>query len=130
VIFAAFRAIRHRIRVSRALRREKRKEKERSPEWPGVRDAFKKDHPNCSGCDSTEHLQVHHILPFHLYPTEELKTKNFIGLCMGPMECHLLLGHGGKFDCYNPLVVEHAASARRGNDRAKVEELARKYRRQ
>ena len=62
----------------------------------------------CAACGRTTHLQVHHIEPFHLRPELELDPANLITLCMGSYECHLVIGHGDSFRCYNPNVVEDA----------------------
>ena len=88
--------------------REKSKSKRRSSRWDEVRDAFVFEHPSCAACGSTNKLQVHHILPFHLHPDLELDPKNLIVLCMDVNECHLEIGHGGSFKYYNPQVVIHA----------------------
>jgi len=84
------------------------KSKKRSSHWDSTRDAFVKSHPACAACGSTKKLQVHHILPFHLHPELELDQKNLIALCMDENECHLEIGHGGSFKCYNPRVVAQA----------------------
>ena len=83
----------------------------RSPHWPTVEHAFRKDHPVCAACGSSENLNVHHMKPFHLFPQLELEPTNLITLCMDPkMECHIKLGHGGNFKAYNPNVQEDVAT--------------------
>jgi hypothetical protein len=57
-------------------------------------------------------LQVHHIVPFSVAPDLELEVSNLLTLCMGDFDCHLRLGHGGSFRCYNPRVIEDAAEFR------------------
>ena len=98
----------HPIQYARSAVREKSKSKKRSSRWDEVRDTFILEHPTCAACGATNKLQVHHILPFHLRPELELNPKNLIVLCMGINECHLEIGHGGSFRCYNPQVVIHA----------------------
>lgn len=65
----------------------------------------------CSACGTAEHIQVHHMRPFHLFPALELDESNLISLCMGSNLCHLLIGHGDSFKAWNPNVVLDAASA-------------------
>ena len=60
--------------------------------------------PTCAACGSSKKLNVHHKKPFHLYPELELDENNLVTLCMSKMECHLLIGHGSDFKCYNPYV--------------------------
>jgi 5-methylcytosine-specific restriction protein A len=81
----------------------------RSKKWPALERKFSKIHPTCSACGGTDQLQVHHIIPFHLKPELELEMSNLIMLCMGELDCHLRLGHGGSFSCYNPNIVVDAA---------------------
>ena len=93
----------------------------RSPQWPSVRDAFLKQHPECAACGSKgSKLQVHHIIPFSVDAdgdadgdgiSNELDTDNLITLCIdgvGHTDCHLMIGHGGNFRCHNPNAVRDA----------------------
>lgn len=80
----------------------------RSPHWSAVRDAFVKS-KCCAACGRKDKLNVHHILPFHLYPARELDPANLIVLCEGSTACHLTLGHLGDWKRFNPHVVEDAA---------------------
>jgi len=103
----------------------------RSPQWDEVRDAFVKKYPTCAACGGTESLQVHHIKPFHLHPELELDEGNLISLCMGEHNCHLNIGHGDSFKCYNPDVDIDSAHFRLGspNERKFIIENAKKKRR-
>jgi 5-methylcytosine-specific restriction endonuclease McrA len=78
-----------------------------------VRKKFLRENPACSVCGAkTGKLEVHHILPFHLHPENELNPKNFIVLCENNNDganCHLLFGHLGSFRSYNPNVKKDAA---------------------
>lgn len=96
------------VRYVRSVVREKSKSKKRSSKWDEVRDSFLSSHPACAACGSIKKLQVHHIMPFHLRPELELDPNNLIVLCMDINECHLEIGHGGSFRCYNPKVVVRA----------------------
>lgn len=106
-----FGTIRHSLRVAHSQFRESGKASDRSPRWAGVRDHFLEGHPSCAACGGREHVQVHHKQPFHEFPELELDLTNLISLCMGPAECHLLVGHGGNYKFYNPAVEQDAAES-------------------
>lgn len=86
----------------------------RSGHWPTVRKHFL-DGKVCAACGGTDKLEAHHIVPFHVHPEKELDPTNLIALCEGNpwMNCHLLIGHLGNFQSYNPNVVHDAAEWRR-----------------
>jgi hypothetical protein len=71
----------------------------RSPKWQSVRNEFIKTHDECVCCGSKNKLQVHHILPFCVDPSKELDPDNLATMCS---RCHLLIGHCGWFQRYNP----------------------------
>jgi hypothetical protein len=86
----------------------------RSPQWPGVRAAYLKDHSLCAACGGDDYLQVHHIMPFHLDRTLELEPKNLITLCEQPAyNCHFTWGHFHDWYGYNPNVKRDSAHYRR-----------------
>lgn len=89
----------------KSKRRERAKLRSRSKYWEAVRDRHLEMFPVCAGCGGHDELQVHHIVPFHISPELELVPRNLITLCMGYYDCHLKLGHGGSFRCYNPDIV-------------------------
>jgi 5-methylcytosine-specific restriction protein A len=77
----------------------------RSSQWPAKRKEHLKAEPTCQACGTTEHLQVHHILPFHLFPNLELDPKNLITLCEMPSRnCHYNYGHGFDWHLFDPEV--------------------------
>lgn len=121
----------HPFRLYQAKLREAKKSKDRSPEWPRVRDEHLREHPECEACGSRKNLQVHHIRPFHLFPELELSQGNLITLCMSLQECHLSLGHGGSWVCWDPEVLFHVSQYRhapiesRRKVRFKIEEAAK-----
>lgn len=83
----------------------------RSPKWSRLRDEFVLSHPYCSacGCKTKSILNVHHILPFHLYPELELDRNNLIVLCEGAgINCHFAFGHLLNWKAYNPRVIDDA----------------------
>ena len=88
--------------------REKIKSITRSNKWDEVRDTFIEKNSSCAACGSTKKLQVHHIKPFHLHPELELEESNLITLCMDKNDCHLNVGHGDSWRCYNPNVKSDA----------------------
>ena len=82
----------------------------RSSHWPAVRNAWLKDHPTCAACGRTDHLNVHHKRPFHLWPALELDRTNFLTLCENtPEQDHLIVGHFGNWKRFNPDVEADAA---------------------
>ena len=90
--------------------REHLKKTRRSPKWEHFRDEFLKGR-FCASCGGTKSLQAHHIKPYHTHKELELDPLNLIPLCMGRFDCHLFIGHGGRFDYSNPNVVKDAAAA-------------------
>ena len=81
----------------------------RSPKWPAVRKAHLKAHPTCAACGGKDHLQCHHIQPFHLFLELELIESNLLTLCESPgHNCHLTFGHAYDFQAWNPTAVEDA----------------------
>jgi hypothetical protein len=101
----------------------------RSSKWSSLEKKFLQKHSKCEICSSTNHLQVHHIKPFHLYPELELDENNLITLCMGEKECHLLIAHGDSFRCYNPNLREHVEILQKDISQfTKITEEAKKIR--
>lgn len=83
--------------------------KKRSSAWSKVEKLFIYKNPECAACGSKKSLNVHHKLPFHLYPEKELDIANLITLCMEKKKlCHFLIGHGGSWRSYNPNIEENA----------------------
>ena len=86
-------------------------ELKRSSHWDAVRDAHLRQFPTCAACGKRALLNVHHIKPFHLFPSLELDGSNLITLCEDQViNCHLLFGHLRSWPAYNPTVVQDAAS--------------------
>lgn len=80
----------------------------RSPKWETVRKIHLKTFPVCAACGCDQHLQVHHIVSFHVDKSLELEPTNLITLCegKGDHQCHLNIGHLGNFKNNNPNVME------------------------
>ena len=124
-----FDKIKHAYRVTHSIVREASKKKLRSPYWDEVREEFLKTNSSCVACGSTKRLQVHHIKPFRSYPELELTESNLITLCMDEKDCHLSLGHGGNFKCWNPNVIEDASTVRQDQTkRSAIEKFAKQNR--
>lgn len=87
----------------------KRIQHERSDMWLEVRHNHLQYEPVCQYCGSHEHLEVHHIKPFHLFPSLELDPSNLITLCDGVNDCHLRVGHNGDWKEFNLWVVSDCA---------------------
>ena len=97
--------IKHALKVAHSVVREHVKTIARSSKWSGVRKAAIARSPKCAACGSTQLLQVHHFVPYHLHPELELDPKNLVVMCMGPNECHLLVAHGDNFKLFNPQLA-------------------------
>jgi 5-methylcytosine-specific restriction protein A len=84
----------------------------RSTHWPAVRARYLRMHPTCAACGRADHLQVHHIIPFHIDREKELVPTNLITLCetWTDSRCHLEVGHLGDWHQWNPQVAKDAKS--------------------
>ncbi|MGZ3796491.1 MAG: HNH endonuclease [Pseudobdellovibrionaceae bacterium] len=81
----------------------------RSPQWHDFRKKHIKE--KCEVCESTENLELHHIIPVHISPKDELKPKNVITLCENKKDgltCHLAIGHLGSYKSWNVNVRKDA----------------------
>jgi 5-methylcytosine-specific restriction endonuclease McrA len=97
---------------------------ERSPEWKSVRKTHLMSYPCCAICglQSISNLEVHHVLPFCLFPTLELDPNNLITLCeIGIDGCHSDFGHPLGTQSYNPIIRQHAALLNK--DFSRLEEM-------
>ncbi len=84
--------------------------KGRSYKWYKVRKKHIEKQPCCQACGSCEKPEVHHILPFHLYPELELDPDNLITLC--DKYCHFVFGHLMNWKSYNVDIIEDAKKYR------------------
>lgn len=80
---------------------------ERSGKWETVRRKHLETQPACAVCGAKTDLEVHHVRPFHLYPELELEPENLLTLCN--RGCHLLIGHLGSYQSWNPNARGDAA---------------------
>jgi HNH endonuclease len=77
----------------------------RSSRWYYWRKKHLNLEPTCQWCGATEHLQVHHIVPFHIDKSLELTPSNLITLCEVPTHnCHRRYGHYGNWALWNPKI--------------------------
>lgn len=105
-------SIKHAYRTYKNRTRDKSYKQERSSQWHVVEKKHLEKHSKCEACGSTKNLNVHHIMPFHLFPEKELDPENLITLCMDKeRHCHLLFGHGGYFSAFVDSVQSIASSA-------------------
>ena len=81
--------------------------KGRSSKWPKVRSAHLRIYPSCAACGTTKHLEVHHLIPVHVMPAQELEPLNLITLCEYH-GCHFRVGHAFNWKAYNPHCREDA----------------------
>ena len=86
----------------------------RSPQWPKARAAWLREHPACEACGGTDHVEVHHRVPFSWDASRELDKTNFVTLCeKGPgCNCHLHYGHCGNWKFANSNVDRDASWAK------------------
>lgn len=84
----------------------------RSRDWRKVRRKHLKQNPYCAWCGCGEKVDVHHILPLHESPANELDPLNLITLCHA--KCHLEHGHNGDWSKSNPHVREECAAHNKG----------------
>lgn len=80
----------------------------RSPDWATVRRKHLDKNPKCAACGGSQQLEVHHLLPFHLYPELELVPENLLTLCER-RGCHLRIGHSFNWSAYNAHCIADAA---------------------
>ena len=78
---------------------------ERSSQWRSVREVHLRNHQACEACGATKRVEVHHVPPVHEYPDRELDAENLITLCP---RCHLVFGHLGDYQAWNPRVRKDA----------------------
>lgn len=83
----------------------------RSKHWRKAKKEYYSKHGRkCSFCGTTKKVELHHILPFHLFPDLELDEKNLIPLCdgggkYGMRSCHFF-AHLGDWKKFNPNIRE------------------------
>jgi hypothetical protein len=82
---------------------------ERSSKWRAIERRHLASNPECAFCGKTKELNVHHVLPFQLFPDHELLADNLITLCHIH---HLYWGHLGNWQWFNPLVRADAETWR------------------
>lgn len=87
----------------------------RDPRWPALRRAHLAKYPGCAACGNTRSVEVHHVEPVSVKPSRELDPENLLTLCTdgpGGMNCHLVIGHCGRWDRWNDCARFHAARFR------------------
>ena len=121
--------LKYALRLTHGTLRELYKTVSRSPKWSSVRDTYLYRHQTCAACGTRQHLNVHHIIPFHLDESKELDEKNLITLCLTRNLCHIKIGHGDDYKAYNPEVIKDAAYVLANPDKRKmVEQRVMKFR--
>jgi len=74
----------------------------RNPSWEHDSRLWLKDHNECAATGWTYKLQIHHVLPFHLFPQLEMDESNWIVLTENPLfEAHFEIGHNKNWREYN-----------------------------
>jgi hypothetical protein len=90
----------------------------RSPHWHNVQKLHLLKQPGCIVCGFQHTLNVHHKYPFHYVvalgrPDLELDERNLFTLDVLPTEeHHLLIGHLGDYQSFNPNLEQMAATCR------------------
>lgn len=80
----------------------------RSGKWPTVRKHFLEG-KTCAACGSSDSIEAHHVVPFHIAPDKELDEHNLIALC-DSHGCHFAFGHLYSWKAYNQSVRADAES--------------------
>jgi 5-methylcytosine-specific restriction protein A len=83
----------------------------RSPQWANDRKKYLLTHPFCAICGQNKSIELHHVLPFHIFPKLEREPLNWIPLGEGCTtgNHHLLFGHLGNYKDFNPNILLDAA---------------------
>jgi hypothetical protein len=69
--------------------------------WYDARKRHLKKENRCCWCGGRICLEVHTILPWNIFPSEQLNEKNLITLCEAPdKNCHFNYGHSRKWMGY------------------------------
>lgn len=90
----------------------------RSSKWPAVKKRHKAKQPACIVCGMQRLLNVHHKYPFHFVvllgrSDLELDERNLFTIDVDKDEDHhILVGHLGDYQSYNPHLEETAALCR------------------
>lgn len=85
----------------------------RSPQWAKIRKEHILSSAECVACGRDYPLEVHHILPFHVFPSKELAPENLITLCT---DCHFTFGHLRDWTSWNDAVIANSAEFRKRRD--------------
>lgn len=90
----------------------------RSGSWRRLRFIFLRDHRTCAACGRRSGIIAHHVVPFTVDPSRFLDSSNLLPLCdqrFGGGTCHLVIGHCGSFNNWNPDAAADAARALAGD---------------
>jgi 5-methylcytosine-specific restriction endonuclease McrA len=72
--------------------------------WRRLRKYMVDKIPYCQMCRDDKKLEVHHIMPRHLYPDKALDEVNLVVLCK---PCHFRYGHlATSFKDSNPFILK------------------------
>ena len=98
--------------MTRYYKVHKRKHREQydkiKSKWEEFERQYWKKHPDqkyCHVCGETKKIELHHIIPRHIDPSKIFDESNLIPLCKHD---HLVFGHLGNYEWWNPHVVEDA----------------------
>ena len=71
-------------------------------QWRQTRNEFIELQPRCQCCAREKNLQVHHVLPWHLFPSFRYDLNNLLTMCQA---CHLRLGHMNNWKKFNYRIL-------------------------
>ncbi len=74
--------------------------------WLDVQRKYKRHNPKCEICGTTANIEVHHIMPVSIEPNKEFDENNLMSLCRKGKNCHLVHGHLGNYNKFNPNVKQ------------------------
>ena len=73
--------------------------------WLDIQRKFRRENPLCAVCGSDTNIEVHHIIPVNVNESLCFEESNLISLCRKYKNCHLVHGHLGNFNNYNPNIL-------------------------
>lgn len=74
--------------------------------WLDIQRKFLRHNKKCAVCGTENHIEIHHIIPVNIAPHLMFEESNLISLCRKGKNCHLIHGHLGNFNNFNPNILQ------------------------